>query len=251
MKMIAAYYALHYGSDYLGWSIKSIYDHVDKIFVFYSCVPSYSHQTPLANPDNKEKLVSATFAFGDPKGKIAWIDGQWSNEPAHRTHAENHCIQAGADAIVVVDSDEIWDDATFESAMSEASTSNARLNRIRMLTLWRSFSWHCMDEMWPIRIIFPKRPGGDAGICRGDDGHRVFHFGYARDLASIRYKVSIHGHKGEWRPEWLSRYENWPASGNEDLHPVARNAWNATSFDKTKLPVFMRVHPYYELDVIK
>ena len=249
--MLAAYYALHYGSDYLGWSIKSIYDHVDKIFVFYSRAPSYSHQGTLPNPDNKEKLVSSAFAFGDPRGKIAWMEGQWLNESAHRTHAVNHCIQEGADSIVVVDADEIWDDATFVAAMSEASSSNARYNRIRMLTLWRSFSWHCMDGMGAIRIIFPKRAGGDACVCQDPNSHRVFHFGYARDLASIRYKVSIHGHKGEWRPEWLGRYENWPSSGNEDLHPVAVNAWSAKPFDKTRLPEFLRAHPYYGLDVIK
>jgi len=248
--MIIAFYALHYGSDYLGWSIKSIYDFVDKIYILHTEKPSYGHVSNLSNPDNMQKLIASANLFGDPKGKIKWIDGYWSNEVEHRKHVLQATSNDNPDMILTVDSDEIWNTEVLLKSFKEAEASNNRQCRIRMLTLWRSFSWHCLDEMWPIRFTFPKKNGsGCNGVCRGEY-ERVFHFGYARDLESIRYKISIHGHKGEWRQDWLERFEKWPASGNQDFHPVERNAWTITPYDKTQMPSFMETHPYYNLDLI-
>jgi len=105
--MIIAFYALHYGSDYLGWSIKSIYDFVDKIYILHTEKPSYGHVSNLSNPDNMQKLIASANLFGDPKGKIKWIDGYWSNEVEHRKHVLQATSNDNPDMILTVDSDEI------------------------------------------------------------------------------------------------------------------------------------------------
>jgi hypothetical protein len=107
--------------------------------------------------------------------------------------------------------------------------------------------------MMPVRIIHPNRParinGKDAPVHYLNGS--VFHFGYARSIEDIRYKISCHGHKSEWRNDWFdNKYCKWPASGNNDLHPTCRDTWNAQPYDKMLLPEFMRSHPYFSLDVI-
>jgi len=247
--MIIAYYPIHYGSDYLGWSIKSIYDAVDKIYILYTSSPSQGFSTTMYNPDTKEKLLDSANMFGDPKGKIKWIEGQWPNEGVHRAAIRSASSQDSPDMILAVDSDEIWSLDVLESSIREASKAKINTCTIRMLTLWRSFSWSCTDEMQPIRITLPKMPQGTYRLQVDPEG-RVFHFGYARDLKSIKYKLTVQGHRAEWRPEWYPRYESWPLSGNNDFHPVVENVWNVTPFDKSRLPFFMKEHPYYNLEII-
>ena len=244
--MIIAYYALHYGSDYLGYSIKSVYDHVNKIHILYTSRPSHGHASNMVNPDTKEKLTTAANLFGDPKGKIIWHEGQWNNEGAQRNTITEIAKQDNADTKVVVDSDEIWDEDVLLKSIEDSNKGSARNNCIRMLTFWRSFSNVCHDEMMPTRVICCKRTNNTVSYL----GNRVNHFGYARSVVDVAYKMSIHGHKGEWRNDWFDKYKNWPKSGNIDLHPTCNNVWNATPYDKTKLPVFMRSHPYYNLEVI-
>lgn len=248
--MIVAYYPLHYGSDYLGWSIKSIYEYVDKIYILYTQNPSQGYSTSLRNPDTREKLVASAYLFGDPKNKIVWIDGNWPNEGEHRAAIRNVTSGDAPNMILAMDSDEIWSTQVIEASLKEAEQVQVRDCLIRMLTLWRSFSWSCTDEMWPIRITLPKKPEGRYSLLTNPEG-RIFHFGYARDLESIRYKMTVQGHRAEWRPEWYQRYDSWPRSGNNDFHPVVNNVWNITPFDKEKLPSFLKEHPYYNLDIIE
>jgi len=243
--MIIAYYALHYGSDYLTYSIKSIYDQVDLIYILYASKPSHGHSTAMTNTDSRAKLEAAAYKH-DPQRKIRWTDGDWAHEGKQRDSIFPIAKEQGAKLVVVVDSDEIWDRKVLSDGIQKALANNNRTSLIKMLTLWRSFSWACYDEMAPVRMIRPDLTTGTQYL----DG-RVFHFGYARALADIRYKISIHGHNNEWRKEWLAKYENWPASGNEDLHPTCRNTWNASPFDKNLLPEFMKEHPYWDKEVIK
>lgn len=240
--MKIAYYPLHYGSDYLAHSIMSIYDFMDKIYILYTDTPSHGHGTTMPNPDSREKLKAAAFSH-DPAKKIIWHEGHWTHEGQQRDTIFS--LAKDADYVFAVDSDEIWYPETITDALKKAESSGVRTHCIRMLTLWRSFNWACKDEMQPVRVICPKRAGGVSYL----EG-RVLHFGYARTVEEVRYKMSCHGHKGEWRSDWFDKYKNWPASGNKDLHPTCVNTWNAEPFDKTTLPAFMRSHPYYNLPVI-
>lgn len=243
--MRIAYYALHYGSDYLGWSIRSIYDHVDQIHILYTDKPSHGHSSPLPNPDSREKLKKSSLTFGDPGNKIKWHEGHWGWEGQQRDTIFEIAKREGADTVLVVDADEIWPEDVIKKALEEGDASPVRNNLIRMHTFWRSFSWTCTDEMMPVRLIYPNKPVGVKYLSG-----RVLHFGYARSVEDVQYKISCHGHKGEWRSEWFDRYRTWPASGNNDLHPTCRDTWNAQPYDKTQLPEYMKSHPYYDKEVI-
>lgn len=244
--MRIAYYALHYGSDYLGWSVKSIYDYVDKIYILYTNTPSHGHAGNASqNPDNKQKLQASLYMFGDPQNKIVWTEGKWAHEGQQRDSILSIASSINADTILTVDSDEIWRPETVTMAIETAEKGNTRNYCIRMLTFWRSFSWICTDDMLPQRVTCPKRPGGVTYL-----GDRVMHFGYARSVQNIAYKITCHGHLNEWRKDWFDRFKNWPNSGNNDLHPTCGNTWNAQPYDKNLLPNFLKSHPYFSLNVI-
>jgi hypothetical protein len=247
--MRIAYCPLHYGSDYLGWAIKSVYDYVDRIYILYSPTPSQGFNTQFKNPDSREKLKESAFLFGDPGNKIKWTEGSWRNEGEHRDAIKGLTSDLDVDMILALDADEIWPEEGITSLIEEAEKSGVNINRIRMETLWRSFSWHCSDNMWPIRLICPNRPEGKADLGL-DPEIRIYHFGYARKLEDIEYKLQVQGHRGEWRSDWWGRYRTWPESGNNDFHPVCHNVWNISPFDRNKLPSYMSEHPYFNLEII-
>ena len=105
---IVAYTALHYGAEYLPWAIRSVIDAVDEYYVLYSDIGSHGHHTLAVCPDNRAQLFDlAREAAG---GKLRWIDGRWAHEGYQRDSIFSHVPDA--DAIVVLDADEIWQAGT-------------------------------------------------------------------------------------------------------------------------------------------
>ncbi len=249
--MIVACYILHYGSDYLSFSLRSIYENVDKIVMVYSPLPSHGTIQTLPNPDTKQHIQDELMRFGDPAYKIHWVEKQFGSEGEHRDFAISQCKALGASHVLVVDADEVWSPLALRAFIDKMHLEpNIRHQLIRMNTLWRSFNHHCLDDMWPERGI---NLGAENGHGYSQD--RVFHFGYARELQHIEYKISIHGHKHEMRPGWLEKFKNWrPGELNIeqhfDVHPTCLNTWTVVPFDANKLPHFMKAHKYWEQPLI-
>lgn len=244
-----AFVCLHYGSDYLGYAIKSVYDFVDKVLVLYSERPSHGHTGGLVNPDTPEVLKDAAFQFGDPENKIMWVTGRWPNEGGHRNAATKYAQDEKADALLVVDADEIWHpdavEPTLKFAMDNASD---RVCRARMIHFWRSFSHICTDAMTQDRVIFINRSPGS--FCYAPMEKPICHMGYARKPEDVSYKISIHGHKAEWRRDWFThKFMQWPPP--EDLHPTCVDTWSTVPYDKSLLPEILKAHPYFDMEPIQ
>lgn len=242
--MIVAYYILHYGSDYLNWSIQSIYQHVDKILLVYTDVPSHGTTQTIQNPDTRDAVHAAAFATSDPENKLIWEEGRFGSEGQHRDYAMRRARDLGATKIIVTDFDEIWTAEAIKEVIGKLNTEKVRHQMIRMTTLWRSFNHVCHDNMWPCRGM-----NLDIAEGHGYSHATVFHFGYARTVKEIEYKLSIHGHRHELKPNWLETFKNWPNVENKNLHPTC-NFWDAQPFDKEKLPEIMRSHPYWDVSLI-
>jgi hypothetical protein len=246
---------LHYGKDYLSYALRSIYHSVDQCHVFYTPTPSHGHSTNISPIETKEELMQAAYTY-DPEKKIKWYDMLGvTHEGPQRDLALETVQAAGADIVLVVDYDEIWPADTLAFFLSVVwENGTARNNLVNMIHFWRSFDWACRDDGWPVRIIDLRHSGG-TNYLPSEMG-RVFHFGYAVTDRVMRYKWQIHGHKGELRPEWLSRkWQRWPPPTN--CHPTnGRNEhgepfWAPKPFDKSRLPEFMRAHPFWGLERIK
>lgn len=256
---------LHYGKDYLGYALRSIYDSVDQLHIFYTPTPSHGHQTSISTIETKEELMQAAYVY-DPDNKIKWYDMLGViNEGTQRDLALKTVKAAGAELVLVVDYDEIWDKTILESCLIYTSEHDYRRYMINMIHFWRSFNWACYDNGWPVRIIKPNSRLDWTEYIPAELG-KVFHFGYATTDRVMNYKWQIHGHKNELRPEWLKDiWPVWPpVYPNEDgiirypgdksfcCHPTNReNFWEPEPFDKLQLPDFMHLHPFFGLEKIE
>lgn len=252
--IVGAYYAIHYGTDYLEHSIRSVYPVVDMIGIFYAPLPSHGYRrTPLANPDSWEDLEEAIWRAGDPQRKIRIEHGGWKTEAEHRNHAVKMMLGSGANIVLIVDSDEVWDEGALEEAICKFQALGANLARVNFLHFWRSFDWVCRCEMMPIRL--QNAPVGTEGYIRMSQP--VYHFGYASRPAMVRYKASIHGHRAEWRNGWFEEkfmaWSPYPPDGFRvgDVHPTAGGIWYPRRFDKEQLPIIMRSHRYWNKEIIE
>ncbi len=246
MKVIS-YTALHYGTDYLYWAIRSVIDHVDEHHILYSAVGSHGHRTDRPCPDTRHALYrEAVRAAGD---KLRWHDGEWAHEGLQRESILQHAPDA--DVILVVDADEIWPPGDhpmgqLSQILAASNAVNVHNVRLKMIHYWRSFYRAVLrDPAYPVRIIYPARTG-DATISIWP----INHMGYAQRSGLVEYKQHVHGHKGEWRKDdWFNTV--FMANAQTNCHPVGSEYWNPEPVKPLDyMPEWMKDHPYFNMEVI-
>jgi len=246
-----AYLPLLYGKDYLAYSIMSYYDDVDQILICYSPKPSHGHPSNMTCPDSEQELIDICANI-DHDNKIIWHKGDWQQENQQRNFAHDYARSRGFDLLFNADFDEIWRPGYLPELLKLTYERKASKCLIWMRHLWRSFNWICDDQMRQERIYYLGADKGDL-IYAPQPENQVFHFGYARTLADVQYKISCHGHSSEWlqsKQDWFeSKYKPFPPTGDA-THPACAGVWIPKPFDKTELPDFMKLHPYYNFDVI-
>lgn len=253
--MKIAYYALHYGAEYLPWSIRSVQDAVDEIHVLYTPVPSYGHGGKEACPETEAVLREAAHRFA--KKPIHWHTGRWFDEGAHRSAALHIASARGAKQVLVVDADEIWAPESAACALEAAARAN-RAGRwmARFCNFWRSFGYVVKDHFTPIRVVDLRHALQiDASLSPEEQPEPVYHFGYAQSLAIMRYKWTCHGHQAELRPGWREKFESWrPETGGTDLHPCVNFLWDKAHETPpevaARLVVLLHDHPNLGRDLI-
>lgn len=238
-----AYYALHYGTEYLEYSLESIYPYVDHIVILYTPTPSYGYQTDLINPDSEASLKACCERFKD---KIEWKQVWASTEGQHRKIIENYAERAEYDIVLAVDADEVWDGHSLAQAIEQVKNSPQKFYRVPFIHLWKDFNHVCTDPAQPMRFI--KMNGSEAagdGYIQCDKP--VYHFGYAISDELMQYKWGIHGHKAELRSGWMDTV--WKTGGHLEepsVHPAnGQTFWIAEKYDKEQLPKLIRKHPRY------
>lgn len=248
---VLAYLPLLYGKDYLKHSLLSYYNDVDEILICYSPKPSHGHPSNLACPDSEQELINIC-AEVDVDNKINWHKGNWQQENQQRNFAHDYARSKGYDLLFNADFDEIWRPGYLKELLQLTYDRKANRCLIWMRHLWRSFDWICDDPMRQERIYYLHHDRGDL-IYAPQPENQVFHFGYARTLEDVKYKISCHGHSSEWlqtKEAWFeSKYVPFPPTG-EYTHPACQNVWLPQPFDKNELPEIMKTHPYYNLKVI-
>lgn len=251
MKTVAAY-ALHYGKEYLAWSVRSIDNVVDEIVCFYTPSPSFGHGTTMQCPDTEEELIREVGRFATKP--IHWRKGTWHGEGRHRDELLDFCKERDADIALIVDADEVWDQTTALEAVAKAAASEGRYRNVRVnfIHFWRSLGWVCRDAMCPVRAIDLHAPIGAGDVYLGNQ-FPVLHFGYAQSEALMRYKWSCHGHQPELRDGWLEKFSNWKP-GTGDVHPTCLGIWNPEPVTQELALATQRLldgHPYREFDIIR
>lgn len=252
---IQAYCGLHYGREWLEWAIRSTLPFVDGWHIFYTDHPSHGYQTQATCPDTKAELQHIALPMG-----VQWHDipPDIRQEGQHRDYAVEWLKNAGADLILWVDADEVWDvddlQVLFEQA---AKTPNVHDFRVKVRGhFWRSVNWVCKDACMPVRMINPHVPLGTEAYV-SDAG--FWHFGYAQSFQTVAYKIKIHGHRGELRRNWLSIYSDWEPGIVYDcgVHPTnacddktGKPFWTPEPFDRMEIADLIGDHPYFNDELI-
>lgn len=243
MKVIA-YTALHYGKEYLASAIQSVIDHVDEYHVLYAARPSHGTSSDIPCPETHDELRDIAGAAAG--SKLRWTNGVWKYEGEQRDFI---FARAGyADMIVTVDADEIYTAKTWSMIDSEREYKGRSI-KIPFVHYWRAFNRAIInDGAAPDRVIFPKG-NRDLHLIAGLDV-AIQHMGYAQRVAIVDYKQKIHGHRGEWRPEWFTT--KFLPNAQLDVHPTNVNYWNAVEVNPDDyLPEFMKAHPNYRKALIE
>lgn len=236
-----AFCCLHYGAPYLAWSIRSVIDAVDRFVVIYTPQGSHGSRSTLPNPDTHDELLQ--IAHEAAGNKLIWREGIYTHEGQHRDAVFE--IAPEADVILTVDSDEIWMPAQLELLLKSATTGNVRSYLAYEMPFWRSFQRAIPERLCaPARAVRTRNGGGTLSTDAW-----FGHFGYAQPTRYIEYKMSLHGHKADWRPNWFA--DKWLPNAQTDLHPTNYDFWNARRvLPNNFLPTFMQEHPFAHLEVI-
>lgn len=247
---IVCYTALLYGTDYLHHAIRSIINDVDEYIVLYTPVGSHGHQSDMSCPDSREALYEIEVnAAGD---KLRWFDGVWAHEGQQRDNIFS--IAPDADVIVVLDADEVWAPGLLKDAIRDTKDLGVRDIRVPFIHYWRSLKWAILhDPAFPVRLIYPQIKTGAETFSPSRfislRYRTINHFGYAQRSEIVRYKLTTHGHKNEFRRDcdWFHDIFMNPTR-TTDLHPVGSDQWNT---EPIETPDFMLDHPFAGLDRIE
>lgn len=251
---IASYSIVHYGLSYLSYALRGVSNLVDHSYIFYVSHPSHGHSTNLKCPETRDEIMASIPA--NEWGKLTWVDTEgFFDEGPQRDYAVNFLINDKIDLILNLDYDEIWAEETLSKSLKWVwDNNNTRNNLINFRHMWRSFSYSCTDDGWPVRIIDTRHLKGTSYIPKefGD----IWHFGYAIKNETMKYKLSLHGHKDELRPNWYEeKWLAWPPP--KDCHPtngIKQNGegwWDPVPFDKNLLPEIMKSHKWFNNEKIE
>lgn len=247
---VVAYYALHYGKEWLEYSLRSIRNHVTDIVIVYTPRPSFGHGTNIPCPDTEEELRAIAAPFD-----VIWTglpSSRWEGD--HRDLAVERCKAIGADIVMAVDYDEIWEPDHLKKTLDYVWGSTSRHYRVPFVHYWRSTKWKCHDPALPERFQ-NVRQGQEGTISYVPQEYGlVHHFGYAISEPLMYYKWLIHGHLPELRPHWLhGTFAKWEP-GQNDVHPTNHDFWNPVPVpaeERSVLSDLIGDHPYFQLDIIR
>ncbi len=243
MKIIA-YMALHYGLDYIEAAIRSVIDSVDEFHVLYAAQPSHGSRSGLMCPDSENDLHAAAWQAAGVK--LHWHYGDWRYENDQRNSI--HHYVPDADAIVIVDSDEVYQDGMATDAIQYGLSVGCRSLRLPFTHMWRAFNkGFAHDPAYPTRVVFPKQMGEAVTL---PSRKRIWHYGYAQRSEVVRYKVMSHGHLNEFRKDCNWFHDIFMANRQFDCHPIGSEWWNVEPIDLTRLPAILNSHPYRHLELI-
>lgn len=277
---IAAVYCIFNEEDYIEYSIKSVYDFVDKIIICLSLAP-YSEYNPQAKQmqfkkDNTEQIIER-LSYGDEKFVI--IKDSWNEQLEHRNRGMQYCIDNGYDYYFLIDGDEVYRKDHLENIASEiAAHPEVGSFIIKCPIFWRSFKYRIPAEKvaWAPRRIFKITPSRKilglrwpyrcrfTGINKTNSLGKVYqippqkavfyHFSYAKSAKDMKEKLSTFPHAHEILDGWYENvWLNWPENRKmRNIHPTNPEKFPEVEYLKPNdLPEVMQSHPYYMKEIIE
>lgn len=246
-RTVAAIIPLHYGLDWIEYAMRSVLDEVDEYLVMYSPVPSHGiRHSALPCPDSREDLMEAVASVAPHKTR--WYEHDaWANEGAQFRDGWQY---TNADVIVKLDSDEIWPPHLLSDVVAHGIEKQAHEARVLLRHHWRSlYKAFTDDPAAPGRVYIRAFDRGETTYNSPDNRHRITHTGYCNPLDIVRYKISIHGHAGEFRKDCDWFEDVYKANRQYDCHPIGMDSWSWPA--DVVPPDILLAHPYAALGIIE
>lgn len=283
MKLHAIYVVLG-DSEFLGPSVRSVYQHVDGITV----VTTYDRDwqgAPRPPDPSVDAVLSRQF---DPDRKVDLlvihetneararnramdvIDGRRVSSLVHRQH-ERDTRRAPPDYFLIVDADEVWDGESLTKLREWTARHRAPLIRAGAVRYFQRWTYRVEGLEWLTvlvrrdcrlnylrnrRMSFLRRA---SARFLGPTGRRLFlgvidapatiatfhHGSYVGPRDRIVTKLSSFGHAHELQPAWLERvYDEWTPA-SRDFHPVTPSSFpSAAVVPVHALPRVIRDHSW-------
>lgn len=276
---IAACYCIYNEEEFITYSIRSVYDAVDRIIICLGTAPWSAYnpavRAAFAQRDRTEALVE-TFAAGDPK--VIVRKGVWDSEVSQRQTAMEICLAAGMDYYLLVDGDEVYRMDHLQAIREEVEHHpEVGTFHIKCSVLWRSFAyripyWGVAWTPWRLfkitrartvfglslpyrcRVIGPNRTNSLGPRALIPPERAIFyHLGFARSTERMRLKLAASEQQRRFIDGWLERvWLAWPQQRTmKNLQPLDPEGLpEAIPYDPSDLPEVLRNHPYWGMDII-
>ncbi len=268
---LCAAYKVFNGALYLGSSLRSIYDAVDRIVVFVSTRPWNGPLVPM------DDTVDLLHAFPDPAGKLRVVIDDFRTV-VHPSHAyENELIEMNrlldfvrseypdTTHYLYVDADEVYPPGGVLALRHlMGGLPDAGQFHCRWRCYWKSFRYW-IEPMEPTQPMVAFRLDPDtrftgirwtsqqARIAVSPAQVLVHHFSYALPGDAVRRKLEAWSHRDEVVDGWFERvWLGWDTARDmENLHPVAPPHYRrAVPSDPAALPPVMRTHPFFGREIV-
>ena len=279
---IGAVYCVYNEDEYIAYSIRSILDFADRVYVLLGSAP-YSAYNAAAreqfrDADQTEAIVRG-LAQASPK--ITLVTGVWDAERDHRNAGLQLCVRDRMDYYFLVDGDEVYRQDHLERLREDlAAHPEASQFIIKCDLFWRSFRYRIpADDLgWMPRRVFKLTRWSALGKshlpvpirCRFTGNNKTnswgavhhvdpqraifYHFSFARRPDKMREKLRTYSHAHEVLDGWFERvWMRWPEQRDmRDLNPVdPPKLPRAVYRDLADLPEVLRTHPYYAQEIIR
>ena len=278
---IAAVYCVYNEEEYIEYSIRSIHDFVDRIYVLLGQAP-YSAYNARAREEfgRPDRTASIVAALARQHPKIELVTGVWSSELEHRNAGVRLCRREGHEYYFLVDGDEVYR-ADHLDNLREDLLARPGVGQfiVKCDLFWRSFRYRVpsAELAWMPRRVFkltrwsslgksplplPMRSrfiGNNKTNSWGPvyhlDPQRVifYHFSFARRPGKMREKLRTYSHAHEVRNGWFEQvWLRWPQQRDmTNLNPVDPPKFpRVVAQDPADLPEVMAAHPYYRQEII-
>lgn len=269
MRLCAAYKAFN-GALYLPYSMKSVYDYVDRIVIFLSTSPWNGPEVPR---DNTEEIVRS---FPDPRKKITLVvkdfryhkspEDAYQNELLHVNEMLSFVKEESPrnSHYLCIDADEVYQPEHIQYLRNLLATK-PEIGAVRSAwrCYWKSFRYW-IDPIESSRPLVAFRVEKDTkftgvrsvnmepAVIPSAQELLIHHFSYALTADMVRAKIQAYSHCNEVRKDWFENvWLAWDKNRDmENIHPVWAGEYKkAVRADESKLPKEMKLHPFYGKDI--
>ncbi len=224
---ICALYCVYDESYWLPYSVRSIYESVQNIFIFLNSKPWYG---PARDQSSTKDCIQS---LADAQNKIRVLEGTWNSETEQRNHTLAIAQVSGFKYGFIIDADEVYT-AEHVAAMFEYAASRPEVDcwHVRWFTYWKSLRYRIdppepydpavLIKLGTVGFIETRNPVGAKHDLIPPLVCMCHHLSYAIPDERLKHKhIWFDGHSQSARAGWFENvWKRWDSDHNlNNLHP--------------------------------